>query len=251
MRLSRVRGLIRRRILVNFRVDPDVMQRQLPVPFRPKLLGDAAVAGICLIRLEQMRPALMPLPLGVWSENAAHRVAVEWADELGRRREGVYIPRRDSSSWLNHLVGGRLFPGEHQRARFRVHDADGRIALTLRSDDGQVWLNLRARPADALPPSSRFPSLEAASDFFAAGSVGYSVTSGGTRLDGVCLCTQVWRVEPLEVESVFSSYFADPRRFPPGSVEFDCALLMRNIRHRWEQVSAFQTEGEKPHAYQT
>src|SRR5439155_17437687 len=135
MRLSRVRGSIRRRILVNFRVDSDVMQRQLPVPFRPKLLGNAAVAGICLIRLEQMRPALMPLPLGVWSENAAHRVAVEWADELGRRHEGVYIPRRDSSSWLNHLVGGHLFPGEHQRARFRVHDADGRIALTLRSDD--------------------------------------------------------------------------------------------------------------------
>src|SRR5438067_10518504 len=103
MKLSSVRGLIRRRILVNFRVDPDVVQRQLPAPFRPKLLGDAAVAGICLIRLEQIRPAALPLQLGAWSEIAAHRVAVEWTDERGEQREGVYIPRRDTSSRLNHL----------------------------------------------------------------------------------------------------------------------------------------------------
>ena len=51
MYLPTISGLIRRRILVNFRVDPDVIQPLLPAPFRPKLLGDAAVAGICLPRL--------------------------------------------------------------------------------------------------------------------------------------------------------------------------------------------------------
>ena len=52
LRVRAVRGVIRRRILVNFRVAPEVMQRHLPQPFRPKLLGGQAVAGICLIRLE-------------------------------------------------------------------------------------------------------------------------------------------------------------------------------------------------------
>src|SRR5438067_2357473 len=120
MTLPVIEGVIRRRILVNFRVDADVMQRQLPEPFRPKLLDGAAVAGICLIRLEQMRPQWLPLPVGMSSENAAHRVAVCWTDADGQPREGVYIPRRDSNSILNTLAGGRLFPGVYQRAHFDV-----------------------------------------------------------------------------------------------------------------------------------
>jgi hypothetical protein len=41
-------------------------------------------------------------------------------------------------------------------------------------------------------------------------------------------------VEPLAVERVFSSYFADESRFPVGSWSFDCALLMRDIHHEWQ-----------------
>src|SRR5438105_15949149 len=44
-----------------------------------------------------------------------------------------------------------------------------------------------------------------------------------------------WQVQPLAVEEVYSSYFADARRFPPGSVVFDSALLMRDIPHRSEE----------------
>jgi hypothetical protein len=42
-----------------------------------------------------------------------------------------------------------------------------------------------------------------------------------------------WKVEPLAVESVSSSFFDDPALFPRGSAQFDCALLMRNIEHEW------------------
>src|SRR5690348_2599388 len=95
MMLPALRGLVRRRVLVNFRVDPAVIQRQLPASFRPKLLGNWAVAGICLIRVEQLRPKGIPAALGRASENAAHRIAVTWIDNTGMTREGVYIPRRD------------------------------------------------------------------------------------------------------------------------------------------------------------
>ena len=64
MKISTLQGIVRRRILVNYRVDPEVIQRQLPPPFRPKLLGDSAIAGICLIRLEQIRPKGLPAALG-------------------------------------------------------------------------------------------------------------------------------------------------------------------------------------------
>src|ERR1044071_6066543 len=134
MKLPRIQGIIRRRILVNFRVEPSVLQRQLPSPFEPKLHNGHAIAGICLIRLEHIRPKSFPETLGVSSENAAHRVAVRW-DEGGETREGVYIPRRDTDSLINHLAGGRVFPGEHQRARFDVSESGDRIALRMRSAD--------------------------------------------------------------------------------------------------------------------
>src|SRR4051812_24844935 len=110
MKLPVIAGLIERRILVNYRVDPKVLAPLLPPPFRPQLVHGQAMAGICLIRLRGVRPRWLPARLGISSENAAHRAAVEWV-ENGITRQGVYIRRRDSNSWLNAAAGGRLFPG--------------------------------------------------------------------------------------------------------------------------------------------
>lgn len=233
MRIPVIEGTIQRRLLVNFRVDPDVMQRELPARFRPKLHAGHAIAGICLIRLEGIRPRAIRVPVGIASENAAHRIAVQWTTGAGETCEGVFIPRRDTNSMMNHLAGGRLFPGEHHRARFVVDDGGDRIDVAMRSDDGLVDLRVRGRTARALPRTSCFASIEEASAFFERGSLGYSVTADRGRLDGIRLETHGWHVEPLAVEEVRSSYFSDTTRFPRGSVEFDCALLMRDVAHEW------------------
>jgi len=233
MRLPKVHGTIKRRLLINYRVDPAVMQRHLPAPFRPKLCRGNAIAGICLIRLEDIRPRRFPRAVGLSSENAAHRIAVVWEDETGGR-EGVYIPRRDTGSLVNHLAGGRLFPGEHQRATFRVTEDERRIALHMRSADGQIEIDVVGRTAEQLPESSSFSTVAEASAFFESGGVGYSVTSSGRRLDAVVLKTESWSVEPLAIEQAHSTYFANPAMFPEGSITFDCGLIMRNIPHEWE-----------------
>jgi hypothetical protein len=46
MRLPVIKGMIARRILANFRVDPEIMQRELAARFRPKLQDGYAIAGI-------------------------------------------------------------------------------------------------------------------------------------------------------------------------------------------------------------
>jgi hypothetical protein len=171
--------------------------------------------------------------VGLSSDNAAHRIAVRWEGSSGEAREGVFIPRRDTSSWVNSLAGGRLFPGEHHRAAFEVHEDGHSIDLHMRSDDGMAEVEVRGCFGGAFPEASCFPSLAAASHFFEAGSLGYSVTREPGRLDGLELRTQGWRVEPLTVDFVQSSYFSDPTRFPPGSVELDCALAMRDVPHEW------------------
>ena len=62
------------------------------------------------------------------------------------------------------------------------------------------------------------------------------MTRDPARLDGIELRTYGWSVEPLQVEQVHSSYFSDEKRFPKGSVEFDCALVMRNLGHEWHSA---------------
>ena len=235
MRLPTIQGVIRRRILANFRVEPEVMQRQLPSRFTPKLHGDFAVAGICLIRLEHIRPKFVPESVGLTSENAAHRVAVRWHQD-GQEREGVFISRRDTNSQLNHLLGGRIFPGEHHQASFSIKESDSNISLSMQSEDSTVTVDIEGKITERLPSTSIFFSLEEASSFFETGSLGYSVTRDAKRLDGLELSTKQWRVEPLEIARVFSSYFSDENAFPKSSIEFDHALIMKNVDHEWHSA---------------
>jgi uncharacterized protein DUF2071 len=236
MQIPAIAGTIRRRILVNFRADPGVVQRQLPLPFRPKLHDGQAIVGVCLIRLENIRPRLLPAFAGISSENAAHRIAVLWDDEAGETREGVFISRRDTDSALNVLAGGRIFPGQHHRAEFRVVSEDDAIDFQMRSRDGEVEVRVRGRIAPSLPAASCFASLAEASAFFESGCLGYSVRCDSPRLDGLILKTKSWRVEALDVGGVHSSFYADEKRFPRGSVVFDHALIMRDIEHEWHSA---------------
>lgn len=225
-------GTIDRRILVNFHVRPDVIRKLLPSYFRPKLVKGWAMTGVCLIRLKDIRPCGFPATCGLTSENAAHRVAAEW-DENGTTREGVFIPRRDTSPVWQAFVGGRLFPGVHHFSKFAVNETECDFQLQMRSRDGAASIELCARCASKISATSLFTSLAEASEFFASGSVGYSATKKPDCCDGLELRTSSWQVEPLEILSLKSSFFADPCRFPDGSIEFDCALLMQNIEHEW------------------
>jgi hypothetical protein len=196
------------------------------------------IAGICLIRLKQMRPRALPAMLGFSSENAAHRIAVEW-EEHGAYREGVYIPRRDTSSQFNTFVGGRLFPGVHHHARFQVTEEEDTFSIQIASDDGETRVAVEAHVTSHLPEGSIFASLEEASAFFEPGALGYSVTNEAGKLDSLELRCQNWKVEPLRITRAESSFFDDPQRFPPGVAELDGALLMRDIRHEWYAQEPF------------
>ncbi len=232
MRIPTIRGSIDRRVLVNFRVDPDVLSRVCPSPFRPQIVNGFGIAGICLIRLKHIRPRLFPTLVGISSENAAHRIAVEW-DADGITQNGVYIPRRDTSSCLNAFAGGRLFPGLHNRARFDVRETENEYHIAMDSIDGSVHVAVDGRTTDELPVDSVFATVTECSQFFEAGSLGYSPANSTAQFDGLELRTVSWRVQPLGVTHVQSSFFDDRDAFPEGSVTFDNALLMRGIDHEW------------------
>ncbi|MGI8542697.1 MAG: DUF2071 domain-containing protein [Aridibacter sp.] len=239
MNIPTIQGIIKRRVLINYRAEPSVIHTIIPNNFTPKLQKEFAIAGICLIHLEHIRPKHLPEFIGISSENAAHRITVEW-NENGKTKQGVFIPRRDTDSLLNQLAGGRIFPSEHHKATFNIVENENKIDYTMRSNDGEVSLKFNGNSTDNFPSESIFDSLKEASEFFEKGSHGYSPNKMDKNLDGVKLQIDNWQVKPLEITSVESSFYNDESIFPKGTIEFDHALIMQNIEHEWHSAENFK-----------
>ncbi|SFJ62354.1 DUF2071 domain-containing protein [Olleya namhaensis] len=233
MKIPKIKGIIDRRILINYQIDKAVLENYLPKPFKPKLVNGKGIAGICLIRLKDIRPKGLPKQIGISSENGAHRIAVVWT-ENDKKKEGVYIPRRDTSSKLNALAGGTIFPGIHHLANFTINEKDGQYKVAFISHDGTA-LSITAKETNTWNTESVFENLDCASKFFENGAVGYSPDKN--NFDGLELKVYNWKVSLLEVEHVRSSFFENESIFPKGSVKFDNALLMKDIEHEWIGLS--------------
>ena len=105
-----IRAVMERRMLVSYRIEPDVLQSVLPAPFRPDLAGGYGVGSICLIRLAGIRPAgWLPAAFGPRAENVAHRISV-LVDTADGPLPSVYIPYRYTSSRLAAVGSRLLFP---------------------------------------------------------------------------------------------------------------------------------------------
>jgi len=240
MKFPTIHGYIDRRILINFVADADIVKKIIPEPFSPQLYKGKAIVGICLIRLKNIKPKGLPDFMGVGSENGAHRIAVEW-DEAGVKKQGVYVPRRDTSLKLNTMVGGRIFPGRHYLADFNVEESGGNYHIDFTSSDNTTIL-IDAKETSSFNSNSIFETLQNASDFFEKGEVGYS--PNGKRYEGLKLQAYKWQVTPLEVINVHSSFFENEAIFPKGSVCFDNALLMSQVEHEWHSMGDKLLENE-------
>jgi hypothetical protein len=236
--LDVMEGTIRHRLLVNYAADPEVVTPLVPEPFRPLVVEGRAVVGICVLRLTELRPHGLPRRVGVASDNAAHRIAVEWDGPAGTE-VGVHVLRRDTAQRLPALVGGRLFPGVHGRARFTVRDAPDELRVAYVTSDG---LEVSAIATTAEPWASRvFETPADASAFFEAGDRGWSPDRHGD-LEGIAMSTTAWVAEPVDIDA-HASFYDDPARFPAGSIELDNALLMRDIPVTWRRIAQPEVGG--------
>ncbi|MGH9795216.1 MAG: DUF2071 domain-containing protein [Candidatus Acidiferrales bacterium] len=229
-------GVIARRILLNWWVEPEAARRLVPAPFEPALVNGFAVAGICLLRLEQLRPAGTPAALGITTESYAHRIAVRYPASDGWR-DGVYIWRRDTDSFFTRLLGGRLFPGVHGDAEFQVDEGEGALAMNVFSQEGGGDVSFRALTEAQWSWSLLFPRFTDVCSFFERGSRGFSCRLDGQGVEGMEMRTTHWQMSPLAVQDVRAAFFEDRERFPRGSCGFDSAAIMRGIPHSWHEIS--------------
>jgi hypothetical protein len=237
MKLPVLDGIIDRRILLNYRVNPKVIKSLLPHHLDPIVINGYASACICLLRLKNIGIKYSLPFLRITSENAAHRFLIKWIDN-GKEMHGVYIPRRDTDSVLNVWLAGKLFSWPHYMAKFEVQKGRGSYCLEMKSKDASSELQIKAELANVFPAVSMFDSLEHASACFQKCAVGISLSQKPNQLKVIQLKTRTWLVTPLHVQELRSSYFENSDLFPTDQIHFDNALLMENIEHEWHGYSS-------------
>ncbi|HYF68476.1 MAG TPA: DUF2071 domain-containing protein [Ohtaekwangia sp.] len=232
MKLPVLDGVIDRRILINYRIDPEVVKLLLPSHLEPLVINGYASGGVCLLRLKNIGLKFAPSFLRITSENAAHRFLISF-EKNGVVHRGVYIPRRDTDSMLNVVLAGKFFSWPHYRAVFAVGEGNGKYAVSMQSRDGYTRLEVDARRTDHFPSNSMFDSLLHASCSFKDCALGVSPSTKRSEFKTIKLQTKTWNVTPLQVHDLKSSYFEDKSLFPHDTIQFDNALLMEGVSREW------------------
>lgn len=167
-----IRGVIRRRLLVNAVVDPGEAAARLPDGLRPHVTQQGTVVGCCLLEIDAIRPAGLPALVGHRMRAAAHRISVEWEDASGTSVIGVYVPVRHTDSRAAALLGGRWFPGVHERARIGIWASDSQLRWCSDPLDGS---GLGVRVAASIPDDEpAVPTCDAIGSTCLAAAVGVS-----------------------------------------------------------------------------
>lgn len=231
--MTSLRGKMRRRLLLTYRVEADVARSLIPAPFRPQLVQGSAVGGICMIALGDLRPGWVRPTFGVSTQNVAHRFAVEW-DEGERVRQGVYVTERHSSGLIPVIGGGRFFPGVQSHARFHVDESETRFQVRMSAPDALVSADVELTEEW---DSALFATVQEASDFYRAGAIGWSPGRDGRAAEALELTSTSWSVAPGRINALTSSFFD---ALPVGAATVDSALVMRDISVLWQRPDVYR-----------
>src|SRR5258708_34567201 len=92
-----VEAVIRRRLLVNFRVSPDILAKTLPPPFEPRLVHGWGMAGVLPIGLGNFSTGGVPAALRPTTGKPAHPLPGLGDAHTGRRRGASHRHRATTS----------------------------------------------------------------------------------------------------------------------------------------------------------
>ncbi|NQZ58950.1 MAG: DUF2071 domain-containing protein [Lentisphaeraceae bacterium] len=233
MNFSDMRDNIQKQILINYRINPDALNSFLPESLQPYILKKWAHVGICLLSSKSINIEWLPHWIHNNSWNVAHYFIVS--------KDGnpaCYIPRNDTSSYLNLLTGTRIFAGSTKMAEIEVSDDQHQLNIQVKSKDKKISIDYHGIRCQNLPSSSVFTNLREATEFFNHEKCQYSHKLKSYSSKGPSTTDQDWSVSALSTSTCFSTLFENI--FPAGSYEFDHAICMENTRTDWLQETNMQ-----------
>lgn len=215
----RLRGTIRHRLLLTYRVDPEWLRRSLPPGFAPTVVDGAALGGLCLLAWQGLGPDWAPRGAGLDAVGVAER----WfAHRVGRRHvPGLVIPRRwmhgRAATWATRRVaGGHVRPAT---VAFLRHGSE----LRVRCRGAEMEVDAAVQPATEHPAGAVHGGDRAALDaLHATATRGWTVCGNGHVAATDLEVVVPWRATPARPVEVTQDVL-------PAHAELDHALVMQDL----------------------
>lgn len=222
--VKRVSAHIERRIVINFSVDPNEIERVVDCPWlRPQVVAGQGVASLCVLWMDGVIPTGWPKFLAQSQISIAVRFGVI---NVETGEPGVYVPERCSNTvlaWLLTRMGGSCI-----HPKIRVTEADGVIGIKRNGVDFAGF-----RVDDTPKESKLFSNSGEFEDFIRAGKRSYGPALRRGQIDVVDLNKSETSFVPLGVEML------DLRGISaiiPGVLTLDSAYETRNAEYAWDYI---------------
>ncbi|MEM8883123.1 MAG: DUF2071 domain-containing protein [Planctomycetota bacterium] len=226
--LPDIRARLRERFVINFRVDPDVLQRRLPDWLAPQLIDGAAVASYCLLDLDQVTFGPVPDKLGVRNRNCAQRYGII---DTRSGEPCVYVAERNTDSRLGSFITGLGFPGHHPRLDVAMDAVDDGWRIEVGDGGATPLFAARLQPASETR-STLFPSTDAFAAFLAGGVRSYCPATDAAKLNVVDMHKQDTHYEPLVAVDIEDRIVRDWLELD-GPLAFDSAFRTVGGSYIW------------------
>ncbi len=214
--------------------------RQLLEPLLPPGLvldthGELGFTAIALVQTERLRPAFLPVSLGLDFFLTGYRIFVRVADAPSLR--GLYILRSDADRRMMVVLGNLLTHYRYRLAEISAAERNGRLAVQVhtsaREADLDLVADLTSKPAP-LPPHSPFADNVEARRYAGPLPYTFDYERSTASIIAVKATRQNWNPEPITVEVREASFLESPK-FSGGQPMLANAFHVENVDYRWER----------------
>lgn len=228
-----LRGVVVRRFLISYPVPPTALAHLLPPGAELSLSGGLAWVSACFVNTKQLRPSVVPGPLGLEFNYLVHRTRARLPYPDGVKRESVLV--------LEANINNRLFAELAARTagvRFKAQDVTLRESrngwrVQMRNAGGQLLYRAdiaKSSIGATLPQGSRFSDVAAADKFL------LNVAYGGQ-----------WQRQQHRLHLLAETH--DPWHAQAGACKTDCFAFLESIHPAAAQADHVITMTDIPHYF--
>lgn len=227
-----VTAVLEERLLFNFRVAPEKLATQLPVPWlKPLIVNGVSVLSFCILHLKEV--TVWPLPgsiIGWKTISCAYRCGVSDSSG-GQPQPAVWIVDRLSDLPIIAKLSPWLLCDTLPTIRPRIKHSGDQIAVEIDFPDSEKFFKAELQPApNGEFHSKAFANMAEFSNFIHTGVTSYAASIYGDALTKIDLIKEDPVYQPYSAKVDFSWLDSTWRN---ANLELDSVLRAHGGTYRW------------------
>jgi len=230
-------GTLTRCWLFAYRTSVDHARSLLPPQLEVIEHRNCAFWNVVVCQVDNMRPKLSPLSMGVTYWHVAYRLYVRFRPRNHEPITGLYFLRSDCDNPLLALAGNVLTDFNFHCASVSVAQNDQSIEMKVAAPDGDAYVMIKPNEQPQLPADSVFGSLEEAAGFLKYQPNGISIEGDGrANVVHILRDEQAWRYKLVSVEEARWSFFKKE------SISLEICYQVEPVFYQWNKARIYDAE---------